>query len=389
MTESLRIYIEGEILPRYDRFDAAHGRDHAEAVIRRSMELAAGLEVRAEMVYAVAAYHDTGLAEGRADHHLTSGRIVRGDVRLRAWFTAEEIETMACAVEDHRASSERAPRTVYGRIVAEADRLIDPGTIIRRTVQYGLDHYPELNREGHWRRMVDHLHEKYAEGGYLRLWFADSPNAARLETLRALIRDERQLRRQFDTLFDRLTDPRILLEWPLERLWERFPVVLEPHRTRWRTWFAEESALLGARLPDGTTLHHIGSTSVPGLCAKPIVDILAELPRNIAPGSCKPVLERCGYLCMADAGDRMSFNKGYTPQGYAGRVFHLHLRRAGDHDEVFFADYLRRHPDVARAYGTLKRDLAARYRHNRDAYTAAKSDFVARYTRKAKESWSA
>lgn len=385
MTESLRAYIEERVLPRYDGFDAAHRRDHAETVIRQSLAIAAGLDVREDMVYVVAAYHDTGLSEGRENHHRVSGRIVRTDSRLRAWFTEQEIEVMACAVEDHRASSDHAPRSVYGRIVAEADRVIDPDTIIRRTVQYGLDHYPELAREGHWQRMLDHLHRKYAEGGYLRLWFPQSPNAARLETLRAIIRDEPLLRREFDTLYDRLTDSKILSEWPLEKLWEMFPVVLEPHRACWRTWFEEEAAQLRAHLPDGAAIHHIGSTAVPGICAKPIVDLLVEIPRGDTLTRCRPLVERCGYLCMSEVPDRIDFNKGYTPRGYAERVFHLHLRRPGDRDECLFRDHLLRNPAVARAYEELKRTLAARYRHDRDAYTTAKTDFITRHTQNARK----
>ncbi len=119
---------------------------------------------------------------------------------LRPWFSAGGLETIAQAAEDHRASSDHAPRSLYGRIVAEADRLIEPEQIIRRTIQYGLAHYPELPREGHWQRMLDHLQEKYAEGGYLQLWIPESPNAARLAELRDVIRDRQALR----TLFERL-----------------------------------------------------------------------------------------------------------------------------------------------------------------------------------------
>jgi len=120
---------------------------------------------------------------------------------LQRWFSPEEIETIACAAEDHRASSDHDPRSIYGRIVAEADRLIMPEQIIRRTIQYGLAHYPELPREGHWKRTLEHLHEKYAEGGYLKLWIPESPNAARLAELRDIIRDEVSLRKIFDRIY--------------------------------------------------------------------------------------------------------------------------------------------------------------------------------------------
>ena len=202
--QDLRTYIECEILPRYDGFDAAHRRDHAEMVIRQSLELADQTGADEEMAYVIAAYHDTGLCEGRERHHLVSGRIIRADRNLLRWFTPEQIETMACAAEDHRASAEHAPRTLYGRIVAEADRFIDPETIIRRTVQFGMEHYPDLNKEGHYERMLQHLHEKYGRNGYLKLWFSDSPNAKRLELLRQKIDDEQELHRVFEQCWDNI-----------------------------------------------------------------------------------------------------------------------------------------------------------------------------------------
>ena len=196
--EGLRAYIEREILPRYEAFDQAHQRSHVDMVIRQSLELAAQHNADENMAYTIAAYHDTGLCEGREQHHVVSARIIREDKHLLQWFSEEQIETMADAAEDHRASASRAPRTLYGRIVAEADRYIEPKDIVRRTVQFGVDHYPELNREEHYQRMLQHLHEKYGRQGYLLLWFEDSPNAQRLEQLRQLIDDEEQLRKLFD-----------------------------------------------------------------------------------------------------------------------------------------------------------------------------------------------
>jgi uncharacterized protein len=200
--EDLRRYIEQEILPLYDSFDRGHRRDHAHQVIERSAQIAEAFEVDAEMVYAIAAYHDTGLRFGRENHHSDSARIVLADKELQRWFTEEQIETIAQAAEDHRASAARAPRTIYGRIVAEADRLIIPELIIRRTVQYSLANFPALDREGHWLRSQEHLHEKYDEGGYLRLWIEGSDNAERLKRLREIIADKEQLREIFDKIFD-------------------------------------------------------------------------------------------------------------------------------------------------------------------------------------------
>lgn len=197
----MKHYIETEIIPRYEAFDKAHRIDHVRQVIAESLKLAAYYEVDERMVYVIAACHDIGLCEGRECHHLVSGRLMRADKRLREWFSEEEIEVMAQAAEDHRASNKHAPRSIYGRIVAEADRLIEPIQILRRTVQYGLSHYPELSKEEHYRRYCEHLQEKYAEGGYLKLWIPESSNASRLQTLRNIIADVSQRRTAFDQLF--------------------------------------------------------------------------------------------------------------------------------------------------------------------------------------------
>lgn len=194
----LKTYIETEILPLYLGFDGAHGPEHVRAVIDRSLALAEIYGLDLDMVYTAAAYHDTGLSEGRERHHLVSGRIIREDRNLRNWFSEEQIETIAQAAEDHRASADREPRSIYGRILAEADRQIDPELTVRRTVQYGLSHYPEMDKEEHWRRMVEHLNAKYAEGGYLKLLIPESDNAVRLAELRELMRDETRLRAIFE-----------------------------------------------------------------------------------------------------------------------------------------------------------------------------------------------
>lgn len=194
-------YIEQKIIPLYDHFDPAHQRDHVQLVIQQSMALAENLDVDVNMVYAIAAYHDIGLCQGREHHHEVSAQMLLADSRLRKWFDESQLQTMADAVEDHRASSDHAPRTLYGRIVAEADRFIEPDTIIRRTVQYGLEHYPVLDKEGHYERTLQHLHEKYGRNGYLHLWFEHSPNAERLEKLRTMMDDEDVLRQRFEKYY--------------------------------------------------------------------------------------------------------------------------------------------------------------------------------------------
>ncbi len=196
-------YVELEILPRYEHFDAAHQRNHADEVIERSLALAEHYEVNNDMVYTIAAYHDTGLCEGRDTHHLVSGRIIREDKKLRDWFTEDQIETMAQATEDHRASSGHEPRSIYGKIVAEADRLISPEKVIRRTIQFTQDHFPNYDKEQQFQRFREHLMEKYSDTGYLKLWLPESENAPRLEELRKIIRDEHKMREAFEKEFNK------------------------------------------------------------------------------------------------------------------------------------------------------------------------------------------
>ena len=202
MNVQLSEYIENEIIPRYAAFDAAHREDHVRAVIDRALDMGRIYRANEDILLTAAAFHDLGLAVDRKTHHLESGKIIRSDLRLREWFSDEAIETIAQAAEDHRASSDHEPRSIYGRIVAEADRLIEPEKIIRRTIQYGLAHYPGLSREGHWHRTLDHLHEKYDYGGYLKLWIPESPNSIKLKELRDIIGDRAALRRIFDRIYD-------------------------------------------------------------------------------------------------------------------------------------------------------------------------------------------
>ena len=217
VTETDR-YISDVIVPKYASFDAAHKEDHALTVIDQAMKLLDGMgpwvslnegvaaewqvPVDREVLKMAAACHDLGLVNGRDRHHLDSGEIIRADSCLRRWFSAEEIETIAQAAEDHRASGTSAPRSIYGKIVAEADRVIDSETIIRRTIQFGHKHYPGLSKDEHIERAVSHLKEKYGRGGYLKLWIPWSDNSVRLSQLQDLIADDSELRHEVLRVYD-------------------------------------------------------------------------------------------------------------------------------------------------------------------------------------------
>ncbi len=205
--DEIRDFLEREIVPLYDNFDSGHGRDHVHTVMSQSLSLASHYpEVDTCLLLTAAAYHDLGLAYGRDEHHIHSARIVRDDQRLRQWFNEEEINIIAEAAEDHRASSGHEPRTIYGRIVAEADRIIDSETIVRRALQFGMSHEPGLDREAQYRRLMDHMLEKYAEGGYLKLWIPYGDNARRLKEFRQTLADEQAFRALFDNIYNSLTN---------------------------------------------------------------------------------------------------------------------------------------------------------------------------------------
>lgn len=194
-------FVETKILPQYAAFDKAHNMEHVTTVIRRSLDLAGRIGADLNMAYVIAAYHDLGLSGPRAVHHITSGKILMQDARLKRWFSQEQLRIMKEAVEDHRASASRAPRSIYGKIVAEADRNIEPETVIRRTIQYGLSNYPQLNTEGHWQRFMEHMNEKYSTNGYIKLWIQGSENEVKLNELRRLIAEPDKMRSVFDSIF--------------------------------------------------------------------------------------------------------------------------------------------------------------------------------------------
>ena len=177
-----------------------------------------------------------------------------------------------------------------------------------------------------------------------------------------------------------------LSEMSLEELWQLFPIYLTEHNDGWAAWYAEEEMSLKECLPADQVkrMSHVGSTAVEGIWAKPIIDILLEVTSECDLQQFKPLLETAGYRCMSEGAQRLSFNKGYTENGFAQRVFHLHLRRSGDNDELYFRDYLNAHPDVAKEYEKLKLSLWKTYEHDRDGYTERKTDFVKAYTQKAK-----
>lgn len=176
-----------------------------------------------------------------------------------------------------------------------------------------------------------------------------------------------------------------LSEMTLEELWRLFPIFLTEHHSCWKQWYLEEEALLKNILPREAKINHVGSTAIPTIWAKPIVDVLVEIPQEEDLLAYRRLLIDNGYICMSQGENRLSFNKGYTENGFAERVFHLHLRYVGDNDELYFRDYLMQFPEVVSEYEKLKLSLWKQYEFDRDGYTNAKGEFVRKHTQKAKE----
>ena len=201
VTLEIMDFVERNILPRYADFDKAHNMEHVTSVIRRTLALAQHMGADEDMAYVIAAYHDLGLEGPRAVHHITSGKILQADRRLAKWFSPQQITIMKEAVEDHRASASHSPRSIYGRIVAEADRELKPETVFRRTVMFGLDHYPDMTKEEHWKRFSEHIHDKYSVSGYIKLWIAGSQNEKDLAEIRRIIEAPSELKENFDKIW--------------------------------------------------------------------------------------------------------------------------------------------------------------------------------------------
>ncbi len=179
-----------------------------------------------------------------------------------------------------------------------------------------------------------------------------------------------------------------LSDMTLEELWELFPIILSENKDCWKDWYREEENRIAGFLPiKDMRISHIGSTAIAKMQAKPIIDILLEIPTDFSMDNVKQLLINNGYICMSERDDRKSFNRGYTNDGFSERVFHLHLRYRGDNDELYFRDYMNDHTEIAKEYEKLKLSLWKKYEHDRDAYTDAKSPFIKQYTECAKRDY--
>ena len=183
-----------------------------------------------------------------------------------------------------------------------------------------------------------------------------------------------------------LTMGKELSEMTLEELWDLFPISLVQHDEQWNECFKEIESTIKDLLAGYPVkrISHIGSTAIQGIWAKNIVDVLVEISKEADMEGAARILEQNGFIRMSEEKGRISFNKGYTKEGFADKVYHIHLRYTGDNDELYFRDYLNEHPQIAKEYEELKLELWKKYEHNRDAYTEAKTGFIRKWTTEAR-----
>ena len=177
-----------------------------------------------------------------------------------------------------------------------------------------------------------------------------------------------------------------LSEMTLEELWDLFPIFLVQHDDKWNEYYKEIEYTITELLAGYPVkrISHIGSTAIQGILAKNIVDVMVEISEKADMEEIAHILEQNGFIRMSAETNRISLNKGYTKEGFADKVYHIHLRYSGDNDELYFRNYLNEHPHIAKEYEAVKLELWKKYEHNRDAYTEAKTDFIRQWTTEAR-----
>lgn len=197
-------YLYNVILKKYQSFDQAHQYDHVHHVLKTSLELADQFDdIKKDLVYVIAFYHDIGNLFGRDQHHITGAKYLEDDEMIQQFFNQQDIKIMKEAIEDHRASHDQPPRSIYGKIIAEADRDIVPEVIIKRTVQFGFSHYPDISKEEHINRAIEHIDDKYGRNGYLKLWLDSKKNVSGLEAIRKLLENREKLREIIEKYYNK------------------------------------------------------------------------------------------------------------------------------------------------------------------------------------------
>ncbi len=203
INEELRTYIELNIVPKYQLLDKAHSGNHVQDVIDKSLEIAKDYDVDLNMVYTIAAFHDLGLIVERERHHIIGGEMLFNDLYINSIFSMDELIIMKEAVEDHRASLKNPPRSIYGKIVAEADRSDTMDTIIERTILFRSKNFESF--ESIYPHVYAHIVEKYGEGGYLQVYLETKYSKKMLSDIRELLKNPEAFKEYVRNIYERLS----------------------------------------------------------------------------------------------------------------------------------------------------------------------------------------
>ncbi len=212
--KEVKDYILKEIKPVYKNFDKAHSISHFNFVTKNCVEYASellqkGIEVNLEIAFVVGALHDIGLSKGREGHAIASGKIVRENKKLKEFYFEDEIELIAQAVEDHSSHLEYEPRSVYGKIVADADRNNSVYLVFSRPIKYGLKHESKSNKQTHIDRVYEFVKNKFGRNGYVKYWLDIPQTTKEQQKVWSLLDDEGLCKTYISGLFDEITKGKI------------------------------------------------------------------------------------------------------------------------------------------------------------------------------------
>ena len=202
INQNLKKYIEQNILPIYQKLDKAHSGNHVYDVINKSFEIAKDFDVNLDMVYTIAAFHDIGLIEERERHHLIGGKMLEDDLFIQSLFSKEDLCIMKEAVEDHRASSKTPPRSIYGKIICEADRSDTMDIVIERTILFRMKNNESF--ESIYPDVLKHIQDKYGENGYLKVWLKTKGTTEMLTDIRGLLQNEIEFKKYAEKIYEKI-----------------------------------------------------------------------------------------------------------------------------------------------------------------------------------------
>ena len=202
-------FINQTIKPVYKTFDKAHNLSHFKFVTNNCVEyaqelIAKGFDINLEIAYVVGAMHDIGITNGREGHAKASGQIVRTQSELKQFFDTETIELIAQAVEDHSSHLEYEPRSIYGKLVADADRNNSMYLVFSRPIKFGIKHESFRTRESHIDRVFDFVNEKFGRNGYVKYWLDIPQTKQEQQKVWELLDNEKICKAYIAGLFDEI-----------------------------------------------------------------------------------------------------------------------------------------------------------------------------------------